>query len=348
VQEYRRDEGDRDAAEPTELVGIRTEHPFIGGLSLSARGLLLSLLFDGLDLQPMKEMDAMGITKKKTLHDARKELEVAGWISVTRLPGKPPIIQLQHFPSTANVTQPPKEPDDIPSTLLIDIYNICDGTSQTELMDTGRSSSTEMESTPLQGSYLERVYPLQVATLEGVTHSGSSPEGSYLEGSHPKVLPTLLARCEEVDGMDSSGEERSRTSPFQTRRREQLNLMDELIEKFLPGVDIGAADRKRLLNWCDNSLETLYEELEYVSSAIQKKGGIDYPRGYALKTVEARSKSRVLSSSARPVQPTVLYGAAAYREGEPLPDPEPEWLADSLEKGRLAMERYIAERGLLE
>lgn len=347
----------------------------IAGLSPSAKALLLGYLIVGVREPIEKMMGICGIGKRITAYDARKELEAAGWIVMERRPGKPPLVTLQCIPSlqsanTINLLPTNHEvltSSDLSNRLInryIDSVGLCENGVNIENGGNGStggsSSGVVLSGDASEGYYQEQLVPLKVATLrvpttpkvatltvpstlKVATPTGTTQMGDTSDGYYPS---RLLDRCLEVDAMDGSGTPQSST--FQAKRRAGIPLVGELWEKFIPGVSLTDADKKRLLGWCDNSLETLHDELEYVAGLIASKGKVEYPRGYALKTIEARSKNRASSLQSAIVKPTALVGAAAYREGEPLPEPEPVWLEESLREGEKIMKKLLAEKGWLE
>ena len=145
---------------------------------------------------------------------------------------------------------------------------------------------------------LERAGYITTERVGNHTHVHLNP-GTALPSDLPETKrEALIARCVEIDNMDSHGERTDRYSPFQVRRREQIPAWIEVWNFFFPRDAPPSEDTIRYaLTLCGDSLVEFYNKMYGIDFTVReikfrdkKRTHIERPRSYVMKSLERHAK----------------------------------------------------------
>lgn len=94
------------------------------------------------------------------------------------------------------------------------------------------------------------------------------------------INTSLLDRIQAADEMDDTGPETSRKSPYALRRAAQIELIKEAWREVFPQdpYPLTPSNAKNFLAWCENSAQTVYEEIQDIARRKQLDAPVSYVR----------------------------------------------------------------------
>ena len=355
-----------------------------GGLTGSAKGLLLALRDDA-TRKPKELREAAGIQSERNYRNARSELALGGYITVTTTsPGLPPIIdvtsigmserserltieeEIKIVMDTLYETYP--DNSNVINSLLFYYYKR--GQTGLDASTTDDLGSTDVGSGKPLGSGEPRYV--------GSTEPRYPLIGSDLGSTEPTLLPTqalqnlgIPERCQIVDEMDDSGDHNSRLSPFQERRKQQIILLREAFSVFFPkGGELTDGMCKTWLSSVGNIAIDVYDKMEEVYVRFRDMGQeLIGAKSYLSKCFSQGSKGNngpkkfqgsddshsstiplihpQENSDYRILDRVDKLGKREYNNGDELPEPSAELLREA-EEAQARFEKMKQERGWQE
>lgn len=168
------------------------------------------------------------------------------------------------------------------------------------------SKVMQSDAQPSNASILAAVESLREAVMQmcitsdaKVMQSDARVHQSDAEVMQSDSLGDALAHA---DDMDADGDERTRGSNFQKRRKRQMELLQQAWAELMPEKPkLQDATMKHWLGLCDNNAFPVYE---FIGEMAERK--IESPIGYADKVLTARKVKREQTTAAAAAIPTVV------------------------------------------
>lgn len=263
-----------------------------------------------LDAPVPMQMAVIGCGNRDTFSRARRELAEQGFVELTPGSGRKPL-----------TLQIPRNVINKIINILLNYYNPSVPTAEVKLsmVDTGDAGGKMMiihqpvasdvttPVTEVTTSYTNLATPLTEVTksaatvdtpMTEVTTSEATVDTPLTEVTTSSTKP-LRVRCFVADQMDGSGDMMDTKSPFQVRRRVQMELVQEMWSTLFPAHHpLTSKSIKEFLNAMDNCCADILIEMERVAERVPNlQDPMSAALGYMKRVFESKPKTVVVDQS---------------------------------------------------